>query len=186
MNPAPKPDHHARIVASQSHDQTSAPTLHAITTSSSHLLFAGAFERACSAVCDPSVQYYKKLTFVEDKIGQGETAFAIDVAFQLAKDYAFFNEIMRTHPPPNVPNETEASARVAMAFGTACAKAKMQDRIVVVTSDSGLVKEMHKHKEIESVPEGIVHIIDAAAQLRNTAQLPSSSSEQPMEAESHE
>ncbi len=86
----------------------------------------------------------------------------MDTAFQLAGDLALFNETIRA------PCTTEqATSRVALAFGDACARARDRphDRVVVVAIDPFLIEELQYFLENNQMPHGVAHVVDVRTTL---------------------
>lgn len=86
----------------------------------------------------------------------------MDTAFQLAGDLALFEETIRIRCTTE-----QATSRVALAFGDACARARDRphDRVIVVAIDPFLIEELQFFLENNQMSHGVAHVIDVRTTL---------------------
>lgn len=106
---------------------------------------------------------------VESEIGN-----LMDTAFQLAGDIALFDTKRRT-----ACRLEQTAARVALAFGDACARSRDRphDRVVVVAVDPFLIEEMQNFLAGSDLPAGVAHVVDVRTVLPRPAFPPPDPSE---------
>ena len=125
----------------------------------------GNLHKMLTAVCDTSCRYHKTLISIEDPV-ESEVGSLMDTAFQLAGDLALFDETVR------MPCRAEqTAARVALAFGDACARARdrQYDRVMVVAVDPFLVEELQTYLHSSQLPTGVCHVVDVRTMLPQEA-----------------
>lgn len=137
------------------------PVMYVVTTASAHVPFMGHFEHTLASLAAPGVEYWRVLLCVEDAV-DAVTANSMEAAFQLAKDFCYFNEIVRSHAPPNTATRAQAFARTGIVFGNLCGDLVGQpnNRLLVVTCDSELAQEMDAYTKDLGLDPSRVRVLD--------------------------